>query len=337
MVFIILIAIPLVFLFLARGYFHICGKINLKKEQIEVQFLIRESDQLFKDFFSNKQTEFTVLLENMKMFDRHLIQTSHGISIFVERKGKKFLLDVGNQNFYRQNARLLKKEIAEVDFVFISHGHMDHGGGLGDFMSHNNRAKIYLSENAIKKKYLVKRPLRKKRIISLDATLLDQFPDRFEFIKKTTEISEDIFIIPSIIKKFPTPVGNKSLLTYSAGNIVRDNFNHEQLLVIKDSDGLIVFSGCCHNGVLNVIHTVSQSIPDLHIKAVIGGFHLSNHHLVKIAEKPESLKNLAEKLLKFDVKLYITGHCTGVAAFKILKSIMAKRLAYFSTGIYFKL
>ena len=156
-------------------------------------------------------------------------------------------------------------------------------------------------------------------------------------IGELQQIEQDIFIIPSSRGNYPLPSANKNLFKRSGGKMIADDFDHEQLFVIKDSDGLIVFSGCNHNGIVNSVSTVNEHFPGIPIKAVIGGFHVFDPVLVKMAEESENITTLGEKMREFDVQKYITGHCTGVEAYTILKPILRERLEYFSAGSRFEM
>lgn len=46
------------------------------------------------------------------------------------------------------NAKKCGVDIAAVDTVIISHGHVDHGGGLGAFLQMNHTAKVYIRPDA---------------------------------------------------------------------------------------------------------------------------------------------------------------------------------------------
>jgi len=265
------------------------------------------------------------------------VQPHHGISILVERAGSSFLLDLGEDDLYSRNAHVLGKDLSAVEFAFISHGHVDHGGALAHFLESNRSASIYVSEPAMRDRHFVKIAGVIRGDISLDETLVDRYPERFMFSSGTTEIAPDIFVIPTIACHHAMPTGNANLFKEASGEVVADDFDHENLLVIRDPDGLIVFSGCCHNGILNVLDAVHAEFPDVPIKSVIGGFHLFNPALGRIAEEPEYIRSLGEEMLASEGTLFITGHCTGTEAYGILKGILGDRLAYFSTGREFKL
>ena len=48
----------------------------------------------------------------------------HGLSYFIEHKGKKFLLDTGHSDVFLRNSELLGINLEkEIDTVVLSHGH----------------------------------------------------------------------------------------------------------------------------------------------------------------------------------------------------------------------
>ena len=310
---------------------------NMKSELQRAEQIIAESDAIFERVSTSGETAFTVLVENHAGASLGVVQTCHGISILVERSGLSFLMDLGEDELYATNAQALGKDLSAVDFSFISHGHTDHGGGLAHFLESNPSASVYASQHAVRDRHFVKIAGVIRKDISLDATLADRYPDRFVFTPSTTEIARDVFVVPTSTCQHPLPTGNASLFKEDSGSLVADDFDHEALLLIRDSDGLIVFSGCCHNGILNVVDTVRAEFPDAPIKAVIGGFHLFNPVLGKIAEDPEYVRTLGEAMLASEGTLFVTGHCTGTEAYGILKGILGDRLAYFSTGRQFSL
>ena len=319
------------------GGFALTRVSNTRTEAKRAERIIAESDAVFASCAATGETSFTVLVENNKLSVLDTIEVSHGISILVERNGSAFLMDLGKDELYSKNAGALGKDLSQVGFAFISHGHADHGGALEHFLNSNPTAPIYASERAMLDKHFVRigRVIRKE--ISLDASLADRFPGRFKFAAFTTEIFPNVFVVPAINRQHRMPAGNKRLLKEASGHIAPDDFDHEQLLVLRDTDGLIIFSGCCHRGVLNAMDTVRAEFPDAPIKAVIGGFHLFDSARAKLAEHPDNVRDLGQAMLASERTLYVTGHCTGTEAYDILKAILGDRLAYASAGRQFRL
>jgi 7,8-dihydropterin-6-yl-methyl-4-(beta-D-ribofuranosyl)aminobenzene 5'-phosphate synthase len=96
-------------------------------------------------------------------------------------------------------------------------------------------------------------------------------------------------------------------------------------MVIRDGEQLVVFTGCAHRGILNMVDTVTKQFRDLPIKAVFGGFHL-------MAGNRREIEDIGRRMLKYPVEKAYTGHCTGLKAYRGLKDIMGGKLEYLPTG-----
>lgn len=70
--------------------------------------------------------------------------SEHGLSLYIETKKHKILFDVGASELFLKNAKKLDVSIADVDFLVISHGHYDHGGGLKSFLHENTKVEVFL-------------------------------------------------------------------------------------------------------------------------------------------------------------------------------------------------
>lgn len=91
----------------------------------------------------NHNMKFTVLAEN---HEARGLECEHGLSIFIEYKEKKYLLDAGQSGVFAHNAEKLGIDLAAVDTAFLSHAHYDHGDGFAEFFRLNGRAKVYARE-----------------------------------------------------------------------------------------------------------------------------------------------------------------------------------------------
>ncbi|TON37279.1 MBL fold hydrolase, partial [Vibrio parahaemolyticus] len=110
-------------------------------------------------------------------------------------------------------------------------------------------------------------------------------------------------------------------------------FDHELLLVIKEHDGLVIFTGCAHSGVLNMVDTAVSYFPSERVKAVVGGFHLVGLPLFdSIGGTKQDIKDLGRALLQYPIDKLYTGHCTGKKAYGLLKGVLGDRLEAIPTG-----
>ena len=98
---------------------------------------------------------WTVLSDN-RSFDSQL-ETEHGLSILLETDKHRFLLDTGASDVYIRNAEKMGIDLSTLDYVFISHGHSDHAGGLKHLTNFNDEAKVIVSPNAINGIFFSKR------------------------------------------------------------------------------------------------------------------------------------------------------------------------------------
>ncbi len=281
--------------------------------------------------------KITTLIENRpSSINAHLV-AEWGLSLHIEFNNHHLLFDTGQSGLFIHNAEQLSIDLAAVDAAVLSHHHYDHGGGLRRFIQANESAKVYIGR-APNGECVIKRLLSVKRYIGLDKTLLSDFPQRFSTISEPSEILPGVFIFPRISSKYPKSGGNARLLVRKDGKLLPDDFTHEIVLAIKENDHLVVFTGCSHHGILNMIDTVAREFKGVPIKTVIGGFHLvSLPPFSAMAESKAEVEQLGRLVLAYPVDQTITGHCTGRKAFAVLKGVMGDRLTDMVTGSRFEI
>jgi 7,8-dihydropterin-6-yl-methyl-4-(beta-D-ribofuranosyl)aminobenzene 5'-phosphate synthase len=76
-----------------------------------------------------------------------------------------------------------------------------------------------------------------------------------------------------------------------------------------------MFTGCSHAGVVNASKNAKDLGEGAPLYAVMGGFHLADAEPPQIASTVHDLKEL-------DVKVLLTGHCTGWRAKFELQKVM---------------
>jgi 7,8-dihydropterin-6-yl-methyl-4-(beta-D-ribofuranosyl)aminobenzene 5'-phosphate synthase len=247
----------------------------------------------------------------------------HGLSLYLVSHGKQILFDMGQDKTFHHNAVKLGIDISDIDYAILSHGHYDHCGGLSIFLQYNSSAPIYLGSGCDKLFYS-ERP-EKYRYIGLDNNLLKENEGRFHWVAKSCEVDSGIHLISDFHMGESRPGGNRGLLIREGGKYNPDPFAHEILLVICEPDGIILATGCGHSGILNMVLAAKKYFPNMHIKAVIGGFHL-------IGESRQEIERIAYKLLELGCARVITGHCTGEDAIHIMNEILGDRLDHLHTG-----
>ena len=258
----------------------------------------------------------TVLIENTTCNTN--FKGQHGLSFYIESQDLKILFDCGANGLFLENAEKLGIDISSVDYLIISHGHFDHGGGLGNFLKANKKAKILINQSAFDDYYF--KVLFIKEYIGLDKTLKNN--ERIFFTNQDLTLDDSIIVFTNITGDKHRSSKSK-LLKRENGKLVQDDFMHEQCLIIDN----VLFAGCSHTGIVN-IYEKAKGITN--INHIFGGFHLYNPATKKTEDKV-LIENIANEFKNEDVKIY-TGHCTGKNAFKILKSILGENVEEISTG-----
>lgn len=252
--------------------------------------------------------------------------SEHGLSLYIETEDHKILFDVGASGLFLENAKKLGVNIADIDYLIISHGHNDHGGGLRLFLQENTKAEVFLHRLAFDKYYAL-HPNNKLEFIGLEDDLKQSkqivlTSDRF-FINK------GIQLFSNIIQKGPRPISNSGLLMEQNEQMTDDTFAHEQILVIEEDGKKLLVTGCAHNGIVNILehyYDLNNSMPDY----VIGGFHLSSK-AIGSNEDFDAIDKISNYLVDTKPKYY-TCHCTGIEPYKRLKSVMGEKIDYMQVG-----
>ena len=287
-------------------------------------------------------------------------EAAHGLSFYVETEKHKLLFDVGPTKAILRNAQKLGINLTAVDTVILSHGHYDHSGGILPFTRLNPAARIYMQHNADGEFYAFDSDggtgeETSYRYIGIDKKILSL--PQVQLLRGDTKLDDELqlFTVDAERRAFPLPSTNARLKRLSAGQYLQDDFSHEQNLLLTTGGKKILFCGCAHNGILNVLDALERklgtgALPDL----VLGGFHLMNRHgtlatataelgsaapdraaskpaAPAVAEFTAEIREIAERLKKYKAH-FATCHCTGLAAFNQMKEIMGDKLSYVYSG-----
>ena len=266
------------------------------------------------------------ILADNRTLDSKRFRAEHSLAVLLQTADKQFLLDTGASDAFIANAEQLGIDLSTVDYVFLSHGHADHTGGLSAFLQVNIKAKVIVSPAAVSGSFFSS----KGALHSITANWpLEQMEGRTTYIEETQEFSEGIGVIAAIPQNHPLPKGDRNLLVGKDGKYCPDTFGHEIALFV---DGFL-FTGCAHNGLENILEACPWPV-----NVVLGGFHLLDSQGENTYESEEELKALANRLMeKYPRTVFYTGHCTEDVAFGTLKAVMGERLQHFHCGKRFEI
>lgn len=253
------------------------------------------------------------------------LPVEHGLGLYIERgEGQKVLFDMGQSDLFARNAAALSLKVRDIDVAIVSHGHYDHGGGLKTFLTENEKAKVYVHKEAFQPHY----SLRDSglRYIGLDASL--EGNERLVLCGRQTAIGEGMVLFADVQGCCCSPVGNR--LLFGPSGTENDQFCHEQSLIIQEDDSVVLFAGCAHRGIVNILRR-AEEVAGKAPTHVFAGMHLVKSGLSP-AEENAFIADLASELMKYRDTMFHTLHCTGEEQYLKLKSIMGERIEYLACG-----
>jgi 7,8-dihydropterin-6-yl-methyl-4-(beta-D-ribofuranosyl)aminobenzene 5'-phosphate synthase len=223
--------------------------------------------------------KLTVLVDNNTLIDRYFYGEP-GVSYFIEDEGKRILFDVGYSDVFIKNAQKMNINLLDVDFLVLSHGHIDHTWGLDPLIRLYTEAII--EEIDYKKPTLVAHPLTfltktlngLEEIGSLisEEKLSKHF--RIKLSKEPVWLTERLVFLGEIRRE------NDFEAKKPIGNIVKDDLElddylmDDSVLVHRSSGGLVIITGCSHAGICNIVEYAKKICEDDRIIDIVGGFHL---------------------------------------------------------------
>ncbi len=260
--------------------------------------------------------KITVLVENCVY--QHKLRGEHGLSLLVESDNGKILFDTGSSDLFAHNARLMGIDLAEVDYLILSHGHGDHTGGLRHFLTLNTKAKVVCKQEILDRKFKIDKENGLKNPHNLDL-------DRFWFIDQTTEILPDVFIFANIEISNAADTHFDKFMVERQGSLQPDSFDDELALVLSSPTQYHIISACSHRGITNIVSTIQKSFDNKNLGLLFGGFHIHN--------APKDKFDTIYKFLETNhVEQLGVCHCTGIDNYTLFKHQFCGSVFYGYTG-----
>ena len=271
----------------------------------------------------------TVVVDNR---GNGILSGEWGLCIYIEYGEKHILLDTGASDLFVQNAEKLGLDLTAVDAAVLSHAHYDHANGMEAFFRCNSRAKFYVGHTCGADCYYKKLFLR--RYIGVPKTVLQDFRDRIVYAgKEPTEILPGVYLAPHKTAGLARVGRRENMYRRTNGRWVPDDFSHEQSMVLETGRGLVVLNSCCHGGVVNIVKGVLDQFPGQRVYALLGGLHMLSPGANALNCPPDYVRQVAAALLELGVEHLWTGHCTGPAAFALLKEELGDRVEPLTGGM----
>jgi 7,8-dihydropterin-6-yl-methyl-4-(beta-D-ribofuranosyl)aminobenzene 5'-phosphate synthase len=218
----------------------------LRKKRLADKQWVSEISERIGDFGSVKRLRITPLIDWYAA--QETLKPEPGVSYLIEADDKKILFDVGlnHKNEHPspllQNLNSLGLSLKEVPYIFITHSHLDHTGGMASQRNHTfriSRDEVDLSHMTA----FVPAPMHQSTA-------------------KVKVIEKPQVLLPGVATEGPI---SRSL--FGGGMIA------EQALVLNVSGkGLVIVVGCGHQGLKRILERAEQTFNGP-IYGLIGGLH----------------------------------------------------------------
>ncbi len=235
----------------------------------------------------------------------------HGLSYYIETGSAKLLFDAGQTDALVANSETLGVDLAGVDAVALSHGHYDHGGGLGPLFASiaPTRPVVYAGRG-----YSVRKWARNDdglRDIGLPESSYPPLGPAAVEVDGLSNPFPGVFLQAGADR--PDSEAANPRFRLIDGGIERvDPFDDELSLILEAADGIVVVTGCAHRGIVNIVKAAMGAFPGRSLSAIVGGFHLGG-------EPDETLSRVAGELAALAPKRILCGHCTGVRGYAAIR------------------
>jgi len=223
--------------------------------------------------------KLTVLMDNNTLIDRYFL-AEPGVSYLIEEGETKILFDTGYSDAFIVNARKMAVSLLDLDYIVLSHGHLDHTWGLVPLMRLYTEALI--EGLTVKKPTLIAHPnvflpRSVDGIPEIGTLLSEQFISRFFTTVPTRDpyhLTDTCVFLGEIDRtndfESQTPIG-----TITNGDVTEPDFiMDDSALAVTTDEGLVIITGCAHAGICNILEAAMTITGDRRIHDIIGGFHL---------------------------------------------------------------
>lgn len=257
-----------------------------------------------------------------------------GVSYFIQDEGCKILFDVGYSDVFIENAQKMNIHFWDLNYLVLSHGHLDHTWGLSSLIKYYMEASI---EKIVYNKpivithpssFLAKKVKGLKQIGSIISQEELNKHFKIKLSKGPLWLTERLVFLGEIERKNDFEANNP------IGKVIKNDFEEDDYLiddsalVYRASKGLVIISGCSHSGICNIIEYAKKICKDDRIIDIVGGFHLLNP---KKKQLEDTLKYL-EKIKPHEVH---ACHCTDLKSkIALSKVVNLKEVGVGQTFIY---
>lgn len=250
----------------------------------------------------------------------------HGFSAVVTgvtgEESHSLLFDFGfSEHGAAFNAETLNLDLSNIESMALSHGHMDHSGGLLKMSALVGKSGIPLVLHPLA--YKEPRFVRVSEDLRVEMPALTREKTNeadvsvIESDKPYALLGESILFLGQIPRVTPfeqVPEGFK----YVENGVEKHDEIEDDTAIVGNlkGKGLVVLTGCAHAGVVNTVKYAQEVTGVDKVHAVMGGFHLNG------VDEEAVLQPTIEALMEINPDIIVPTHCTGRDAIMMIENMM---------------
>lgn len=279
---------------------------------------LREAERVEMMVLVDNYTD-VLLQQNTKVMRRPKISTSigplaeHGLSclikVYADSEEHVMLMDTGRSaKCLLHNIEAFEVDVDRIECVFLSHGHLDHFGGLMGFLRQAKKGMpVILHPEAFLERRLNVPTTGIRDMPQLEEKSLEQIGASLHKAREASTWCSDLILtlgeverVTDFEKGFPWAEAKVH------GKWVVDPFYDDQGIAVNiKGKGLVVLGGCSHAGIINTI-SYAQKVSGIEkVYAVLGGFHLTGPLFEPI------IGTTINEMKRIGPDIVVPMHCTG--------------------------
>jgi len=267
---------------------------------------------------------------------KNSILAEHGFSALVTvtkgEQSRSLLFDFGfSEDGAARNAEALNADMSGVEAFVLSHGHLDHVGGIEKLVGMVGKKGVDL--------VLHPWAFINPRFMKTPNDINIYFPS---FTREKAEgagvnliesegpcplLDAQALFLGKIPRVTDFEKGSPDLCCEVDGQEMPDPFHDDTGVAFHVKDkGLVVLSGCAHSGIVNTVKYAQKICGITDVYAVMGGFHLSGSDFERV------ISPTTEGLKAIDPKYIVPTHCTGREASMYIEKEMPEQFILNMSG-----